>query len=104
MAISSHPFLYQAQFTHGTHVWSVPFESLPRMTRISRVNEANLIFIHSVGRCGSTLVSRVLGAAPNVCSLSEPDALTQLVHWRGTGALNERELFDLTRWCVLSLC
>jgi hypothetical protein len=31
------------------------------------------MFLHSTGRCGSTLLSKVLGVLANVHSLSEPD-------------------------------
>lgn len=98
------PFLYQTQFAFATHLMSVPFETLSALAVSNDPRDTDLIFVHSVGRCGSTLVSNAFGAVPGVCSLSEPDVFTQLVDWRGTGALDERELANLAETSVRILC
>ena len=34
---------------------------------------SRIVFVHSTGRCGSTLLSKALGSAYDICSISEPD-------------------------------
>jgi hypothetical protein len=43
------------------------------------VDDNKLIFIHSMGRSGSTLASQIFAQIPGVINMSEPDMLTQLV-------------------------
>lgn len=68
------PFFWQAQHQHATHIASVPFE---RLNEFVDVVPRNPIFIFSIGRCGSTLLSALLRAS-GARSVSEPDVLTQL--------------------------
>lgn len=67
--ISGATFFYQAQRQYARSVIKVPFDSLPEETE-----SPALIF--SVGRCGSTLLTRALHAA-GVRTVSEPDFYTQ---------------------------
>jgi hypothetical protein len=48
-----------------------------------------VVFVHNVGRCGSTLLSKVLQGIPSVHSLSEPDDITQLATLRPLGFSDE---------------
>jgi hypothetical protein len=41
-----------------------------------------LILVHSIGRCGSTLLSRAFAQLDSCVSYSEPDCFTQIAHWR----------------------
>jgi hypothetical protein len=43
------------------------------------LDDAKLVFIHSMGRSGSTLASQLLAQVDGVINMSEPDVLTQLV-------------------------
>jgi hypothetical protein len=67
----NHPFIYQAQREQSSSLITIPLESL-------RVNkELSAMFIFSPGRCGSTLMSKVL-QAENLASVSEPDFYRQI--------------------------
>ncbi len=73
------PFLYQAQFTHASEVLRVP-----RAVLAERLGQAGAppgqrppLLVFSIGRCGSTLFSR-LCAACGVTSFSEPDVFSAL--------------------------
>ena len=67
--IAGATFFYQAQRQCATSVIKVPFDALPE-ARVS----PTLIF--SIGRCGSTLLSKAFEAA-GVRAVSEPDYFTQ---------------------------
>jgi hypothetical protein len=58
-------------------VLRVPFDALEELAE-GIPSPEQVIFIFSIGRCGSTLVSRALNAVPGVWSLSEPDIYTRL--------------------------
>lgn len=54
------------------------------------------IFIHSTGRCGSTLLTRLLATASTVQSLSEPDIYTHIALLNGHGSgVRRQEIRDL---------
>lgn len=74
-------FYYQGQFENATSVIYMPLPEFHRLAEDIQLPK-NLIFVHSVGRCGSTLVSKALDAVPSVLSLSEPDDLTQICESR----------------------
>ncbi|AOJ45663.1 hypothetical protein WJ28_06955 [Burkholderia thailandensis] len=76
-AMSDVPFLYQRQRRTATHLLAVPFEQLDAPGRAARMTPT---FIFSIGRCGSTLLSRLL-AAVGEQSVSEPDVLTSVAHF-----------------------
>jgi hypothetical protein len=103
-ALTDAPFLYQAQAANARRLIAVPYAMLPDLAAQVRIDPARLVLIHSTGRCGSTLASRALHAAPGVISLSEPDALTQLASLRVLGTCQDDELFALARDCVLLQC
>eukprot|EP00048_Salpingoeca_helianthica_P002520 m.57994 g.57994 ORF g.57994 m.57994 type:complete len:435 (+) comp12148_c1_seq1:66-1370(+) len=77
-------FLYQQQRVHATRVWLIPFVEFCDAADllIATTDGASLLkrvlFVHSTGRCGSTLLSKMLAAMSNVCSLAEPDIYSHL--------------------------
>lgn len=71
-------FYYMDQFDHAIGLASVPHAEFCELSQIIDLPTDGIVFIHSVGRCGSTLLSKAFGAVPSVQSLSEPDDLTQL--------------------------
>ncbi len=71
-------FYYQAQFEHADAVLTAPYSELEAVLDDHKKN-GQLIFIYSVGRCGSTLISRMLAETSGCLSISEPDVYTQLV-------------------------
>lgn len=93
------PFLYQAQFQHAVRVVAVRCADLVRAAGELAAPEDDLVFVHSVGRAGSTLLSRAFHRFPEVLSLSEPDALLQCV-----GKPPAPDEAELLRSCVRVLC
>jgi len=77
--LSQAPFYYQAQYENALCVITIPFETMIQLAQSVTVDDRKLIFVHSMGRCGSTLASKIFAQIPGVINLSEPDALTQLV-------------------------
>jgi hypothetical protein len=66
---------------------------------------ARLIFVFSIGRCGSTLVSHVLNTSPRVWGLSEPIAFPRLLmtNYNSDERLTvpRKRLVDVIRACTL---
>jgi len=100
-AVDRAPFYYQAQVQYAVGLVSMPFDAFHKVTAAIPEPPKGLIFIHSVGRCGSTLISKVLEGIPAIHSLSEPDDLTQMVGLRAEGFPDEalrRLLESSVRW------
>lgn len=76
-------FVYGAQFDLAQRAITVPLNSLENLANQIPL-PANLAFLFSTSRCGSTLASRILAQLPNVWSLSEPDCYTNLAFERFT--------------------
>ncbi|ORC49126.1 sulfotransferase family protein [Burkholderia sp. A27] len=76
-AMTDVPFLYQRQRQHARWLVDVPFDRLDALDHAERMTPT---FIFSVGRCGSTLLSRLLTAVGEQ-AVSEPDVLTNLAHF-----------------------
>jgi hypothetical protein len=68
------------------------------------VADDHLVFIYSVGRCGSTLASQIFAQIPGVINISEPNALTQLVIARNAKAHDEDDLLALLKATICLLC
>ncbi|MFN3729313.1 MAG: sulfotransferase [Fimbriimonadaceae bacterium] len=98
------PFLYEAQARLAQWLIRMPFAEFHRLADCFAPPEGRLIWIHSVGRCGSTLVSKALDTLPHVRSLSEPDDLTQIVLLRSEKALPDTELAALIESSVRWRC
>lgn len=73
-AIARAPFQYLHLRERATQVASVPWER----GSLHRRNAPGAIFLFSIGRCGSTLLTEMLRAG-GLVSLSEPDFYTQAV-------------------------
>ncbi len=71
-------FIYIDQHRHARRVLEVPFAELDALADEVPA-PAKIIFIFSIGRCGSTLVSHMLSAVPGVLSLSEPIVYARLI-------------------------
>ena len=81
-AVDRAPFYYQSQVEHAVGLVAMPLDVFHRVAEGIPSPPRGLIFVHSVGRCGSTLLSKALEAVSSVHSLSEPDDLTQMVEVR----------------------
>lgn len=96
------PFLYQGQYELARGLATIPISAFHTLAgRIDRPRDG-FIFLHSVGRCGSTLLSKVMQAVPQTYSLSEPDEATQLGRFRATKQLSDEAisqlLYSSTMW------
>ena len=77
--LSQAPFYYQAQYESTVRVITISFETMIQLAQSVTLDDGRLIFIHSMGRCGSTLAGKILAQVSGVTNISEPDTLTQLV-------------------------
>ena len=57
--LSQAPFYYQAQYENAIRVVTIPFETMIQLAQSITVDDNKLIFIHSMGRSGSTLASQI---------------------------------------------
>lgn len=74
--VQSAPFYYLYLRQHARRVISLPLEHGP----VADGAPSQPVFLFSPGRCGSTLLSRVLAEA-GLPSVSEPDFFTQMGSW-----------------------
>ena len=102
--LSQAPFYFMTQYENATRVLTVSFETMIQLARSVTVHDNRLIFIHSVGRSGSTLASQIFAHVPGVVNISEPDALTLLVTARYSQPDNEDHLIDLLEATICLLC
>jgi hypothetical protein len=91
--ITAAAFMYAAQYDHAQRLLSVPYDVLHRIASDINLRDP-LVFIHSTGRAGSTLVSKAFEEMGAVTSLSEPDVYTQAVALRSRG-VPDGEIRDL---------
>lgn len=86
-------FAYSDQHRRAQRALSVPFSVIEVLAQEIAPPE-KIIFVFSIGRCGSTLVSNILNEIEDVWCLSEPDAYTRLLlesHEDGVRANYSRE-------------
>ena len=76
--LSEQAFVYEAQYSMAERVLSVPFDDFLTVTEGLPSSGESLVCVHSVGRCGSTLLARALGRLDGVRAYSEPDFLVPL--------------------------
>lgn len=77
--LSQAPFYYQAQYENAVRVITLPIPAMIELAQSIILDDSKLIFIHSMGRSGSTLASKLLAQLPGMINMSEPDALTLMV-------------------------
>jgi hypothetical protein len=70
-------FIPQAQFDAARTVLTLPLDALPALSA-DLPGPANLIFLFSIGRCGTTLANHILNTVPDTFALSEPRAFVTL--------------------------
>jgi hypothetical protein len=93
--LSAAPFYYQAQFETATRFIALPYERVHQIAMRLPAGFEELVLIYSVGRCGSTLVSKMWGRLDDTYSLSEPDVFTEISHLRGQGRLTDGDALQL---------
>ncbi|MBA3945877.1 MAG: sulfotransferase [Herpetosiphonaceae bacterium] len=98
------PFYYQAQYEAALGLIAVSYETLHQLANDVVLDPQRMILLYSVGRCGSTLVSRALSQADGIANFSEPDVFTQLSVGRAADGSNDAEVSSLTRDCIKIMC
>ncbi|MBE9041267.1 sulfotransferase domain-containing protein [Oscillatoriales cyanobacterium LEGE 11467] len=104
IALSDRPFFYQAQFETAQRLITLDYNELHQLADRIKKRLSNLILIYSVGRCGSTLLSKALGQSENKLSLSEPDVFSQIVNLREANGSRDRDILKLIESCARILC
>lgn len=94
------PFFHQTQFEQAQRLITVPYDQLPELVRITPTAVDQLILIHNIGRCGSTLLHHALNQSGALISLSEPDVFGAFVALRHGSPDENQHLVDLLRLCL----
>lgn len=77
--LTEYPFYYQGQFKHARRAIVMPLAEFHAAAEAKGDRFERAIMVHSVGRCGSTLLSKMFARVPQCVSISEPDVQTQLI-------------------------
>jgi hypothetical protein len=93
--LSAAPFYYQGQFEMATRLIALPYERAHQIAMRLPARFEELVLIYSVGRCGSTLMSKIWRRLDDTYSLSEPDVLSQVSHLHAVGDLTDGEALQL---------
>jgi Sulfotransferase family len=98
--LSSAPFLPQRQFETATQALTLPLDMLPAAARDLALPRT-LVFLFSIGRCGTTLAHHILNSVPGVLALSEPRAFVTLAMARHDMAPERAQdlIAAVTRFC-----
>ncbi len=102
--LSTVPFLYTTQFEQATCVLTLSFDDMIELAEAVEIDDGRLVFIHSVGRAGSTLASQLFAQVEGAVSLSEPESLTWLVAARYGKKESEAYLKQLLNATICLLC
>ena len=77
--LEDYPFYYQGQFANAKRAIVMPLSTFQAVAQLRGDRFRHAVMIHSVGRCGSTLLSKMFGKVEQCLSLSEPDVHSQLI-------------------------
>ena len=77
--LSQAAFYYVTQYEQATRVLTTSFATMIQLAHSVTIDDQRLVFIHSVGRAGSTLASQIFAQIAGVINIAEPDALSILV-------------------------
>lgn len=105
--LDADPFFYEAQRDHAVRLHALAYSDVPRLADLlmPTATAPAPVFLHSTGRCGSTLLSQLLAAAGALQSVSEPDFYSQAtILSRLSGGQRDRELRRLMDGCTRLLC
>jgi len=97
-------FMFEVQRSAAQRVVKIPLEAMHRIASQAAIQPDHIALIYSVGRCGSTMLSKAFGAFDGVASLSEPDVMTQLIWLWGRSGLDKPENEQLLRDCTIMQC
>lgn len=98
--VTEGPFIYPAQFRNAQRLLTVPYGTLHELADTIGDRFETLISMYSVGRCGGTLMSRVMNRVDTVLSLDEPEVYNDIVVMRPRNGRRDAELVRLLRSCT----
>jgi len=86
--LATSPFAYATQHRLAQRVLTMRLADLEAVADLLPL-PGKVVFLFSIGRCGSTLLSHALNTVPGVWCLSEPDAFSTLImqHYHSTTRL-----------------
>ncbi|MBW4508988.1 MAG: sulfotransferase [Scytonematopsis contorta HA4267-MV1] len=96
-------FLYQAQYEYAQRLFAVPYDDFHKLAADIEDSLGSIIMIYSVGRCGSTLLSKIFNQVDTILSLSEPDIFSQMVFLRKPDGSNDSEIVQLVKSSICML-
>lgn len=98
--LSTAAFAHILQHEAARQVLTLPLAALPGLSRALPSPE-KVIFLFSMGRCGTTLASHIMAQVPGVFSLSEPGPFMALAlaRFQLPLALQQDLVVALTRFC-----
>ena len=98
--LSAAAFVHTLQLRAARKVLTLPLSALPDLS-LAIPAPRKIVFIFSMGRCGTTLASHILRRVPGVLSLSEPDPFITLALARFTlpQAQQQALIAAVTRFC-----
>jgi hypothetical protein len=89
------PFYFVAQYQAAQNIVVVSYETLSSLASQSELDLSRVILFYSTGRCGSTLLSRVMNIDSSTVSFGEPDLFAQLVKLRTAELATDEEITSL---------
>ena len=105
MDLTDTPFFFKAQYKYAQRLIGVPYKNCHQLAKSIEDSIQQLVLIHYVGRCGSTLLSKIFNQVYTVVSLSEPGIFcNQIVALREPDGSLDDELTEILRSCILLQC
>lgn len=93
--IYKQPFLYNAQYEHAEKLFTLPYETLHKLSET--LPEPKLILLYSLCRCGSTLLNNAFNELDTVFSFSEPDVFFNLTALRDIKIKHDIDFIKLSQ-------
>ncbi len=105
MDLADTPFFFKAQYKYALRLIAVPYEHCHQLAKSIENSIQQLVLIYYVGRCGSTLLSKIFNQVDTVVSLSEPGIFCdQIIALREPNGSLDDELAEILRSCILLQC
>ena len=94
------PFFHQAHAEYALRLFMLDYDDFHALAAEVTSRPNKLVFIHNIGRCGSTLIHNLLNRVYGTRSLSEPDAISIIQSARAGRNTRDAELTDLLQSSV----
>ncbi|XP_067681904.1 uncharacterized protein [Haliotis asinina] len=100
----THPFMKWAQALNAEKLYIIPMEAFHRLADETGDPHVPVIWLSSIGRCGSTLLSQVFEKVPGTITLGEPEALISVTMLSKLETTPEEEVVKLLRSAIRLQC